>query len=119
MFLGVDICALGGGCPQLYADKMKCVASDLALLLSALRITTGYVLLVEQEPAPSKCVLLSISREVRKDLLSWVLTDVGERWTVKFDVRDLGGHNDTSLKIWPPPRLPGCLSLPRVLGPMR
>ena len=44
--------------PQLYADNLKCVSGDPFLLLSAARFTTGYVRLVGQEPAPSKCVLL-------------------------------------------------------------
>ena len=39
--------------PQLYADA---------------RFTTGYVRLVGQEPAPSKCVLMSTSWEVREDV---------------------------------------------------
>ena len=43
--------------PQLHADNVKCVSGDPDLLLSAARFTTGYVRLVGQEPAPSKCVL--------------------------------------------------------------
>ena len=43
---------------QLYADNLKCVSRDPGLLLHAARFTTGYVLLVGQEPAPSKCVLV-------------------------------------------------------------
>ena len=43
--------------PQLYADNLKCVSGDPDLLLNAARFTTGYVRLVGQEPAPSKCVL--------------------------------------------------------------
>ena len=58
--------------------------------MHAARFTTQYVRLVGQEPAPSKCVLLSTSREVRKDMRSWV----------KFDVRDLGGHLDTTFRGW-------------------
>ena len=42
--------------PQLYADNLKCVSRDPGLLLRAARFTTGYVRLVGQEPAPSKCV---------------------------------------------------------------
>ena len=38
------------------------------LLLNAARFTIGYVRLVGQEPAPGMCVLLSTSREVRKDM---------------------------------------------------
>ena len=53
-----------------------------------------------QEPAPSKCVLLSTSREVRKEMKSWVLSQEGDQWSVKFDVRDLGGHLDTTFRGW-------------------
>ena len=70
------------------------------LLLHAARFTTGYVRLVGQELAPSKCVLLSTSREVRKDMKDWVLSQEGDRWSVKFDVRDLGGHLDTTFRGW-------------------
>ena len=48
--------------------NLKCVSRDTELLLNAARFTTGYVRLVGQEPAPSKCVLLSTSREVRKGM---------------------------------------------------
>ena len=65
-----------------------------------LRFTTGYVRLVGQEPAPSKCVLLSTSRVVRKDMKDWVLSCEGDQWSVKFDVRDLGGHLDTTFRGW-------------------
>ena len=56
--------------------------------------------MVGQEPAPSKCVLLSSSREVRKGMRSWVLSQEGDQWSVKFDVRDLGGHLDTTFRGW-------------------
>ena len=78
--------------PQLYADNLKCVSRDSDLLLAAARFTTGYVRLVGQEPAPSKCVLLSTSREVRHSMKSWLLSQEGDQWSVRFDVRDLGGH---------------------------
>ena len=86
--------------PQLYADNLKNVSGDPDLLLSAARFTTGYFRLVGQEPAPSKCVLLSTSRVVRKDMKEWVLSQEGHRWSVKFDVRDLGGHLDTIFRGW-------------------
>ena len=86
--------------PQLYADNLKCVSRDPDLLLSAARFTTGYVLLVGQELAPSKCVLWSTSREVRKDMRDWVLSQEGDNWSVKCDVRDLGGHLDTTFRGW-------------------
>ena len=60
--------------PQLYADNLKRVCGSPDLLLHAARFTTGYVRLVGQEPAPSKCVLLSTSREVRRDMKDWVLS---------------------------------------------
>ena len=86
--------------PQLYADNLKCVSRDPDLLLNAAKFTTGYVRLVGQEPAPSKCVLLSTSRVVRKDMKDWVLSQEGDRWSVEFDVRDPGGHLDTTLRGW-------------------
>ena len=64
---------------------LTCFCGRLDLLL-------GYVRLVGQEPAPSKCVLLSTSRDVRQDMGDWVLSQEGDKWTVKYDVRDLGGH---------------------------
>ena len=60
--------------PQLKTDNLKCVSRDPDLLLNAARFTTGYVRLVGQEPAPSKCVLLSTSREVGNDMKEWVLS---------------------------------------------
>ena len=86
--------------PQLYADNLKCVSRDPDLLLSAVRFTTGYVRMVGQEPAPSKCVLLSTSSEVRWNMKECVLSLEGDRWSVRFDVRDLGGHLDTTFRGW-------------------
>ena len=51
-----------GVSPQLYADNLKCVRRDPGLFLRAARFTTGYVRLVGQEPAPSKCVLFTATR---------------------------------------------------------
>ena len=86
--------------PQLYADNLKCVSRDPHLPLRAARFTTGYVRLVGQELAPRKCVLLSTSRAVRRDMKDWVLSQEGDRWSVKFDVRDLEGHLDTTFRGW-------------------
>ena len=86
--------------PQLYVDNLKCLSRNPDLLLSAARFTTCYVRMVGQEPAPRKCVLLSTSGEVRKDLKDRVLSQDGDRWSVKFDVRDLGGRLDTTFRVW-------------------
>ena len=67
----------------MYADNLKCVSRDPLRLLRAAEFTTGYVRLVGQEPAPSKCVHLSTSREVRRDMRDWVLSDGGDKWSVK------------------------------------
>ena len=77
-----------------------CVSRDPDLLLNAAKFTTGYVRLVGQELAPSKCVLLSTSGVVRRDMKDWVLSQEGDKWSVKFDVRDLGGHLDTTFRGW-------------------
>ena len=66
------------------------MSRDPGLLLHAARVTSGYVRLVGQEPAPGKCVLLSTSREVRKDMEDWVISLDGDKLSVKFDFRDLG-----------------------------
>ena len=79
---------------------MKCVSRDPQVLFRAAQFTTGYVRLVGQEPAPSKCVFLSTSRVVRKEMRGWVVSDEGDRWTVKLNVRDLGGHLDTTFRGW-------------------
>ena len=84
----------------MYAANLKCVSRDPDLLLNAARLTTSYVRLVGQEPAPSKGVLLSTSRAVRKDMKDWVLSQGGNRWSVELDVRDLGGHLDSSFRCW-------------------
>ena len=86
--------------PQLYADNLKCVSRDPGLLLHAGRFTTHHVRLVGQEPAPSKCVWTSTSRDVQKHMKDWVLSLGGDKWSVKFDVWDLGGHLDTTFRGW-------------------
>ena len=84
----------------MYADNLKCLSRDPGVLWRAARFTTGYLRLVGQEPAPSKCVILSTSREVWRDMEDWVLSDSGDKWSVKFDVRDSGGHLDTTFREW-------------------
>ena len=86
--------------PQLYADNLKCVSRDPAVLLRAARFSTGYVRIVGQEPAPSKCVFLSTSRVMRREMRDWIVSDEGDRWTVKLDVRDLGGRLGTTFRSW-------------------
>ena len=66
--------------PLLYADNLKCVSGDPGVLLRGARFTAGYVKLVGQEPAPSKCVLMSTSRNVRGDMRGWIVTDEGDKW---------------------------------------
>ena len=82
--------------PQLYADDLKCVSSNDDDLLEAARFTSRSFRLVGQTPAPRKCVLLSTSRVGRNLMRAWVISDAGDRWSV--DVRDLGGHLDTTFR---------------------
>ena len=84
----------------MFADNLKCISGDPAALLRAARLIVGHVRLVGQEPAPRKCVLLSTSRAVRGDIRRWVVTDEGDRWSVKLDVRYLGGHLDSTCRGW-------------------
>ena len=88
--------AFRGVKPQLYADNLKCVSGEADDLLEAARFTNTYIRLVGQAPAPSKCILLSTSTEVRGLMKDWVLSDAGDKWTVKLDTRDMGGHLDTT-----------------------
>ena len=43
---------------------------------------------------------MSTSKAVRDDMRNWVLSQEGDQWSVKFDVRDLGGHLDTTFRGW-------------------
>ena len=72
--------------PQVYADNLKCVSRDPDLLLNAARFTTGYVQLVGQEPAPSKCVLV-LSKEEKSGLSNLM----SGTWR---------GHLDTTFRGW-------------------
>ena len=82
--------------PQLYADNLKCVSSNDDDLLEAAKFTNTYIRLVGQTPAPSECVLVSTSKVVRGLMKEWILSENGDKWSVKLDVRDLGGHLDTT-----------------------
>ena len=64
----------------------------------AARFTNTYIRLVGQTPAPGKCVLLSTSSVVRALMRDWVLSDTGDKWTVKLDDLDLGGHLGTTYR---------------------
>ena len=41
---------------------------------------------------------LSTSKRVRSDMKGWGVSDAGDKWTVRLDVRDLGGHLDSTLR---------------------
>ena len=45
-------------------------------------------------------MLMSTSRTVRNDMRGGIVTDEGDKWSVKLDVRDLGGHLDTTFRGW-------------------
>ena len=83
-----------GVTPQLYADNLKCTATDGYTLLDAARFTDQYIRAVGQEASPSKCVLLSTSKATRKRMKNWATSTGDKGWAVKLDVRDLGGHLD-------------------------
>ena len=54
--------------------------------------------LVRQEAAPKKCVFVSTSKKVKNDMKGRVVSDAGDRWTVKLDVRGLGSHLDSTFR---------------------
>ena len=82
----------------MYADNLKCVSGSPATLLSAARFTNMYICLVGQKAALQKCVFLCTSKKVRDDMKCWSVSDTGDKWSVKLDIRDLGGHLDSSLR---------------------
>ena len=84
--------------PQLYAGNLKCVSGSLAALLSAAKFTSMYICLVGHEAAPKKCVFLHTSKKDRNDMKCWAVSDTGNKWSVRLDVRDLGGHLDSTLR---------------------
>ena len=70
------------------------------LTLHAARFTSGFVRLVGQEPAPCKCVLLSTSRVVRKDMRDWVLAQEGISGLSILMFGIWEGHLDTTFRGW-------------------
>ena len=101
--------------PQLYGDNLKWVSSRPEQLLRAAQFTSAYVRLVGQEPASSKCILMSTSAAVRRDMKAWVISDRGEHWSVKLDVRDLGGHLDTTYRAWGRTLVAGVIAVLKVV----
>ena len=53
---------------------------------------------VGQDVSPGKCVLLSTSKAVRKNMRHWDVAGDGRPWKVELDVRDLGGHLDLTCR---------------------
>ena len=43
---------------------------------------------------------MSTSPGVRREMKAWEISGEGEHWSVRFDVRDLGGHLDTTYRAW-------------------
>ena len=64
--------------PQLYADKL-CISSNLGQLLRKTQFTVAHFRLVGQEPAPTKCISMSTSVAVRKDMKTALLSDKCKR----------------------------------------
>ena len=89
-----------GVMPQVYADNLKSVFSVPDVFLHAARIASGCVRLFGQELALSKCVLMSTSTMVRKDIVIGYCLMRGDKWSVKLDVPDPGGHLDTTFRCW-------------------
>ena len=84
--------------PQLIADNLKCVSRNDDDLFEVAWFTNSFFRLVGQTLAPSKCVLLSTPKVIRNLLRNWVLSESGDKWSVKLDVRDLGGHLDATYR---------------------
>ena len=39
-------------------------------------------------------------QDCANDMRGWIVTDEGDKWSIKLDVRDLGGHLDTTFRGW-------------------
>ena len=90
VFLGVGIfVGSTGSPPQLYADNLECTATNDGSLLRAAKFTDRYFRAVGQEASPSKCVLLSTSKAVRKRVRCWAISAGYKSWGRKLGVRDL------------------------------
>ena len=85
---------MAGVFPQLYADNLKCVSYSESELLAAAQFTSRYIRLA----APSKCVLLSTSAKTRARMKTWDISGASDCWTFRLDVRDLGGHLDSTYR---------------------
>ena len=84
--------------PQLYADNLKCTAERPCALFESARFTAQYVQSVGQDVSFGKCVLLSTSKSLRKDVKLWDVAGDGGFWKVQLNVWDLGGHLDFTLR---------------------
>ena len=81
--------SFGGLRPQPFTDNMKRVSDGDDDFYEAAWFTNTYIRLVGQTPAPGECVLLRTSSVVRALMKDWVLSDAGDKWTVKLDGRVL------------------------------
>ena len=85
--------------PQLNVDDLMCVSGCLLYSCVLLGSLLVMFVLVGQELAPGKCFLLN-TRAVRKEMKDWVLSQEGDQWSVRFDVRDLGGRLYATFRGW-------------------
>ena len=74
--LEVDV---AGGC-------VVCSAARPHSLFESASFTSQYVWSVGQDVSPGKCVLLSISKSVRKAMKLWDISGCGALWKVQLDV---------------------------------
>ena len=88
--------SMGGIKPLLYADNLKSEGSNSDALFDAARISKEYILLLDTLPPPN--VQLSTCASVRSRMKSWVISGYDDHCKVEFDVRNLGGHVDTTLR---------------------
>ena len=48
---------------------------------------------------PRSVFSLASSKIVRVKIRDWLVSDACDKWSVKFDVRDLGGHLDATKRV--------------------
>ena len=88
----------GGIKPQVCADNLKRVCSNSDALLDAAHFSNRNIIAVGQVVASTECFVLSTCASVRSCMKSWVISGYDDHWKVDLDVRDCGGHLDTTLR---------------------
>ena len=87
---------VGGVKLQLYADNIMCVSINSDALLNAARISDQYIHRLDKLLLPPRVSVLVRGVDNRRMMKSWVISGEDDHWKVELDVRNLGGHLDST-----------------------